>query len=118
MYVAAHGESSVNWLRAAEPRPPTRLKSLILCPRVGASIPSWMARSSRAAAHAVHAHDVAPGHVAPGHGAPGDVAPGDVAPGDVAPGHVAPGHVAPGNVAPGDVAPGAVRVRRGVQHLL
>src|SRR3954451_3833154 len=29
MYVAAHGESSVNWLRAAEPRPLTRLKSLI-----------------------------------------------------------------------------------------
>src|SRR3954447_8340643 len=39
MYVAAHGESSVNWLRAADPRPLTRLKSLIVVVPVSVSLP-------------------------------------------------------------------------------
>src|SRR3954468_2357207 len=128
MYVAAHGESSVNWLRAAEPRPLTRLKSLIsvMSPCVGCG-----PRSSSAAAQAVAPDDVTPGGVAPGHVAPGHVAPGHVAPGHVAPrrggadcgGHVtpddvAPRHVAPRHVAPGDVAPRDVAVGPCVERLL
>src|SRR3954452_21704372 len=128
MYGAAHGESSVNWLRAAEPRPLTRLKSLIVVP---VSSLRLLLGSSRAAAQAVAPDDVTPGGVAPGHVAPRDVAPGHVAPGDIAPrssradcgGHVTPGHVAPGDVAPGDVAPRHVAPRHvavgpGVEDLL
>src|SRR3954464_6713553 len=59
MYVAAHGESSVHWLRAAEPRPLTRVKSLIsVIPRV-----RCRRRSSSAAAQAVAPDDVTPGGV-------------------------------------------------------
>src|SRR4051794_34674533 len=127
MYVAAHGESSVNWLRAAEPRPLTRLKSLIsVIPRVGCR-----RLSSSAAAQAVAPDDVTPGGVAPRHIAPRDVTPGHVAPGDIAPrssradcrGHITPRHVTPGDIAPRDVTPGHVApchvaVGPGVEDLL
>src|SRR5436190_19335441 len=125
MYVAAHGESSWNWLMAAGRRPLPRRNSLTLVP------PSSGAALADSSGEAVAPDRVAPGGVAPDRLAPGGVAPRRVAPGgvaprrcggdrvgDVAPDHVAPDHVAPHDVAPDHVAPHDVAVGPRLAQLL
>src|SRR3954469_23333297 len=127
MYVAAHGESSWNWLMADGRLPVTRLKSLIArWPPLSSEGARLAVAPGCVAPDCVAPRRVAPDRVAPGGIAPGRVAPGRVAPGggrahrsgDVAPDHVAPDHVAPDHVAPDHVAPDHVGVGAGVPDLL